>query len=66
MWNRGTGTESRGQGGTMLKVWYGSGGFKLDGTGLEDGRRYLWKIIKIIVRIKVGTARLRSSMGEAC
>ena len=50
----------------MLKVWYGSGGFKLDGTGLEDGRRYLWKIMKIIVRIKVGTARLRSSMGEAC
>lgn len=43
MFDRGTQMER--QGGGVLKVWYGSGGFKLDGTGLEDGRRYLWKII---------------------
>ena len=51
------------QGGGVLKVWYGSGGFKLDGTGLEDGRRYLWENHKMIVRIKVGNGKVKVEYG---
>ncbi len=41
----------------MLKVWYGSGGFKLDGTGwkIRDGTFF---DDHKIVRIKVGIGKV--------